>query len=167
VSASGLPQVARRNHAALLLGNGRVLVVGGEVFLGGFAGTESAELFERQNEIFIPVGEMTRPRIGPSMLLFADGSVLVMGGAEPDDDAFPTRSITPSERYFPDPFGLGVFDAFDLPLAFGRSDIAVGTVFGGGLVGGGDRRDGALGTGAERRTPLYFVERLVDLTAED
>jgi hypothetical protein len=167
LSASATPSIARRAHASLLLGNGRVLVVGGEVYVGGFAATESAEVFERQNEIFIPVGSMTRPRIGPSMLLFADGSVLVMGGAEPDDEAFPTRSLHQSERYTPDPFGLGVFDSFDLPLAFGRSAIAVGTVFGGGLVAGGDRRDGALGTGAERRTPLYFVERLVDLTEGD
>jgi hypothetical protein len=164
VRSSGQPVRARRDHVAVDLGAGRVLIAGGEIYSGGLAPTGEAEVYERANEIFIALeDEMARPRVGAAGIALTDGRVLIVGGAEVGTGAFPTRSIRPSELYEPGLTGIGEFtSAIDIPLTFGRSSIGGSEVFGRGLAAGGDRRDGLLASGDERRSPLYFVDKLVN-----
>lgn len=165
VRSTGLPTLARRQHVAAFLGGGRVLIAGGEIYLGGLAPTATAEVYERANGIFIPLDdEMDTARMGGAAIPLVGGDVLITGGARPGNGSFPTRSISPSEVYFPGPTGIGEFgDTVDIPLTFGRSDLAgSGEVFGRGVAAGGNRRDGNLVSGDERYSPLYFVDKLVN-----
>lgn len=163
VQATALPNRARRYHVAVHLGSGRVLVAGGEIYAGGYAAAADAEVFERQNQVFLPVeNEMNKARIGAFAIPLVGGDVLIYGGAEAGDNGFPTRSLRQAELYSPGPTGLGAFSALpDVSLRYGRSNLSAGEVFGRGVAAGGNHRDGSLENGDERRTPLYFLEKLV------
>lgn len=169
VTATGLPNRARRNHVAVYLGSGRVLIAGGEIYVGGLAPTDEAEVYERTNGVFLPLDDrMSRPRAGAGAVRLVGGDVVIYGGARPDDLAFPTRSLADSELYQPGPTGVGEFvQNIDVPLNYGRSDVAASEVFGRGVAAGGNHRDGRLGNGDERRTPLYFVDKLVNPGEEE
>jgi hypothetical protein len=161
VVRSGVPVRARRDHAAVHLGGGRVLVVGGEVYDGGIVPTRSAELWMRSTGLFVAVGDMEQARAKPAAFLLADGAVLVAGGArELGEPGFPTVSVVESERYAPGSTGVGSFELVDIPLSYGRSDALQVDVFGRAVVVGGTHRDGAIATGDERRTPQHFVDML-------
>ncbi|MEP7123053.1 MAG: kelch repeat-containing protein [Byssovorax sp.] len=70
---------ARNDHRAILLGNGKVLIVGGS----GLAGTlASAELYDPVANSFSPAGAMTLARSAPQLSLVGPGNakVLVTGG---------------------------------------------------------------------------------------
>jgi len=162
VDETGVPMVARRGHTAIFLGSGRVLLVGGEVGIGGLGPTKTTEVYERANEFFIPSGEMGVARAGAAAFRLLGGEVLVVGGATFGGGAFPTESLLTAELYTPDPFGTGTFENIDIPLNTARSDIVGLDVYGRAVVVGGTRRDGTLASGAERRTPLFFVERLMN-----
>jgi hypothetical protein len=69
--------VPRASHAAALLADGRVLLVGGWT---GSAPTASAELFDPASRKFIAAGEMSAPRINPAATVLRDGRVLITGG---------------------------------------------------------------------------------------
>lgn len=162
VRATGMPNRPRRRHAAMHFGSGRVLVAGGETFFGELAASASAEVYERANEIFIPVDDMEFARVDPVALLTNNGSVLVVGGARPAQDGFPTRAVTATDLYEPGVTGIGEFaGTVDLPLNYGRAGHSLpNELF--GIVVGGTHRDGRIGTGIERRSPLFFVEVLVN-----
>jgi hypothetical protein len=165
VRSTGLPALPRRFHAAAYLGSGRVLIAGGETSIGGIAPTATAEVYERANGIFTQLSdEMSVARVGAQALPLLGGDVLIAGGTRVGSGAFPTRSVSPSELYQPGVTGIGEFtDSIDVPLTFGRSDLAgSGEVFGRGVAAGGNRRDGLLLSGDERHSPLYFVDKLVN-----
>jgi hypothetical protein len=111
---------------------------------------------------------MEEPRHAPAAFLLADGNVLVSGGAKlgnDDDEELPTRSVRSSEIYLAGPEGIGTFEDFTastnkVELSYGRSDVVFVDVFGRAIVAGGTHRDGVLGTGDERRTPITFVDYL-------
>jgi hypothetical protein len=162
---TGVPVRARREHGAIHLGGGRVLVVGGEIFDSGLVPTASAELYVRATSAFVAVEDMEEARVRPAAFLLADGAVLVAGGTRTlGQPGFPFVSVVESEVFQPGPTGVGTFEAIDLPLSYGRSDLLAVDVFGRAVVVGGTHRDGVLGTGDERRTPQHFVDMLEDAT---
>lgn len=166
VRATGEPVLARRNHAAVFLGSGRVLLVGGEVSdgSGGAGATDQAELYVRASEAFLDVGDMETQRGSPAAFLLGDGNVLVTGGHRLNEtEGVPTRSNTSSELYVVEADGTGEFELLpDTPLSFGRSDLQFIDLFGRAIVVGGAHRDGELATGDERKTPLTFIDWLQD-----
>ena len=163
---TGLPNYARRHHVAVAIGSGRVLFAGGEVNVGGEAATSTAEVYEHINGIFLPVEDMDIARSGAAGFLLAGGNVLIVGGAQESSNGFPTASISTAELYVPGLSGVGTFEDIDIPLTFGRGDIQAISVFGRAMVAGGTSRDGTIANGNERRTPLFFVDRLLNPEGE-
>ena len=166
VRATGQPVLARRYHASVHLGSGRVLVLGGDVTdgAGGAGATDQAELYVRASEQFIAVGAMEQQRSAPAAFVLGDGNVLVAGGARLNETVgVPSRSNNTSELYVVAADGTGTFEELDnTPLSFARSDVLFIDVFGRAMVAGGSHRDGVLSTSDERRTPLTFVDWLQD-----
>jgi hypothetical protein len=70
---------ARRQHTAILLEDGRVLVAGG--YAGHICFTAGAELFDPATGMFSPTGGMHSERVGHTATLLASGEVLVAGGS--------------------------------------------------------------------------------------
>jgi hypothetical protein len=158
---SGVPIRARRDHAAVHLGGGRVLVVGGEVYDGGIVPTRSAELWVRGTGTFAALEDMEEARAKPAAFLLANGSVLVAGGTRTlGQPGFSAVSVIESEVFVPGSTGIGSFESVDVPLSYGRSDLLQADVFGRAIVVGGTHRDGAIAAGDERRTPQHFVDVL-------
>jgi hypothetical protein len=158
---TGVPVRARRDHAAVHLGGGRVLVVGGEVFDGGVVPTRSAEVWVRVAGSFTAVEDMEQSRAKPAAFLLADGNVLVTGGTrELGQDGFPYVSVIESELFSPGPTGLGTFEFIDVPLSYGRSELLQADVFGRAVVVGGSHCDGSIAGGDEQRSPQHFVDVL-------
>jgi hypothetical protein len=87
-TATSSMQSARDAHAAVLLNDGRVLIVGGDgatcngnfcEFAGSLA---TAELYARSSGTFSAAGEMNVPRTGPQTVLLRTGDVLIIGGVD-------------------------------------------------------------------------------------
>ena len=79
-AATGSMATARRFHTATLLGNGKVLVAGGED--AAATAFSSAELYDPTTGTFSPTkGSMTAPRAGHTATLLGNGKVLITGGA--------------------------------------------------------------------------------------
>jgi hypothetical protein len=66
--------VARSYHAATLLADGKLLVVGGD------GEQASAELFDPADAAFVPTGSLTAPHQGISAMRMPNGEVLIAGG---------------------------------------------------------------------------------------
>lgn len=79
-TATGNLLNARQNHTSTLLGNGKVLVAGGQGGVAGGLGLASAETYEPGTGSFSPAGPMAGPRYYHTATLLADGKVLVVGG---------------------------------------------------------------------------------------
>jgi hypothetical protein len=77
-TATGDLNVARWNHTATLLKDGRVLVVGGDGRPGLYQTT--AELYDPNTESWTLTGELFYPRFGHTATLLSDGRVIVAGG---------------------------------------------------------------------------------------
>ncbi len=77
-SPTGEMTVGRGNHTATLIGDGRVLVVGG--FGTGLVALDSAELYDPNRNTFSPTGSMTSARTNHPAIPLLDGRVLVVGG---------------------------------------------------------------------------------------
>lgn len=75
---TGSMNVARVAHTATLLGNGQVLVAGGENSTGFLA---SAELYNPVTGLWTLTGSMITPREGQQAVLLANGEVLAAGGS--------------------------------------------------------------------------------------
>lgn len=164
VTRAGVPDRARRHHAAVALGGGRVLFVGGEVFEGALGPSRRAEVYVRASNSFVPVEDMETPRVQPAAFLLGDGNVLVAGGTRTlDEPGFPTISVIESELYVAGDTGIGTFEAIELPLSFGRSELVQADVFGRAVVVGGTHRDGVVRSGDERKSPQHFVDMLEPL----
>ncbi len=163
IRPSAVPVVARREHAAVHLGAGRVLVVGGEVFSGGLAASSQAELYVRATQTFQALPDMREARQKPAAFVLGDGNVLISGGTKAlDQPGFPSISVIESELYVAGNTGVGTFEPIEIPLSYGRSDLIQVDVFGRAVVVGGTHRDGVVAGGAERQSPQVFVDMLED-----
>ena len=81
-SAAGSLNVARWGHAAKLLPNGKVLVIGGATdFVNSFPTTTSCELYDPNTDTWTLTGSMTGTRFFHTASLMRDGNVLVAGGS--------------------------------------------------------------------------------------
>ncbi|MCY0999981.1 galactose oxidase [Myxococcus sp. MISCRS1] len=87
--ATGALNRSRRNHAAVRLLDGRVLVVGGAQVAAPSA-LADAEVYEPTTGQWTVVAPMSEPRNDPAVVLLPDGRVLVAGGT--DADRRPLRS---------------------------------------------------------------------------
>ena len=93
-SQQTLMAVARENHTATKLSDGRVLLTGGVTGCQANSGvggttcfmTNSAELFDPATETFVSTNPMTDARSSHSAVLLASGQVLVAGGYENGND---------------------------------------------------------------------------------
>jgi IPT/TIG domain/Galactose oxidase, central domain len=81
----------RSGHTATLLGDGRVLIVGGA--------DATAELFDPLTATFSPTGGMTTQRYGATATLLANGKVLITGGFGPGTSSLPR--LNSAELYDP------------------------------------------------------------------
>jgi N-acetylneuraminic acid mutarotase len=72
----------RRHHTATLLGDGRVLVVGGQSLVGTALAT--SEIFDPVTNVATPAASMPAPRQHHSASLTPDGRVVVVGGSGSD-----------------------------------------------------------------------------------
>ena len=77
-TATGGMSVARVFHTATLLGDGRVLVTGGDDRYGTTYGT--AEIFDTSTGVFTPTGNMVYARSAHTATLLTNGKVLLAGG---------------------------------------------------------------------------------------
>jgi WD40 repeat protein len=75
---AGSMNVARANHAAVLLPSGKVLIVGGQSDPSTYL--SSAELYDPAANTFAPTGSMATARRGLTASLLPSGTVLVAGG---------------------------------------------------------------------------------------
>jgi hypothetical protein len=139
-SRTGSPRKPRAAHTATLLGDGRVLVVGGVRLRAGAPKTlGSAEVWDPASETFSPTGALAEARYVHTATLLPDGRVLVIGGFLFGDSEFETRASAeiwdPATEVFSDagwlPVGRDVHTA--TLLQDGRVLVVGG--FGGG---GGD-----------------------------
>ncbi len=80
--ATGNMTHPRMDASATLLADGRVLIVGGEDYIGVpvFQYVASAELYDPSTRKFTRTGSMTVPRANAAATRLMDGRVLVMGG---------------------------------------------------------------------------------------
>ena len=102
-TAVGNMIIARADHTATLLPNGKVLIAGGEG--DGFQALASAELYDPSTGTFAPTGSMITPRYAHSATLLADGRVLIAGGTQ---DVNRGNSVFTAEIYDP---STGAFTA--------------------------------------------------------
>lgn len=75
-SPTGAMVHGRRFHTLTLLGDGRVLAVGGEDGVGGV----TAELFDPATGVWAPTGNLSLSRHGHKTVRLNDGRILVAGG---------------------------------------------------------------------------------------
>ena len=66
-------------QAAVLLSDGRVLVVGGDMLDGTLTGSARAEIYDPATDTWTPTEDMSIERGRPNAILLADGRVLVTG----------------------------------------------------------------------------------------
>jgi hypothetical protein len=74
----------RTLHAATLLGDGKVLVTGGDSGNDSSTPLATAEIFDISTGMFTPTGNMVNARAGHTATLLANGKVLVAGGSSGD-----------------------------------------------------------------------------------
>ena len=82
-------------HAAVALGDGRVLITGGIDRPGGPT-TDAAWIYDPDEAVFRPISPMSSSRRGHAMVLLNDGRVLVIGGetrSSPNVEFDPLRSV--------------------------------------------------------------------------
>jgi len=92
---------ARTDHTATLLETGEVLVTGGATPGVDWIATDSAELFDPTQNVWLPLPTMTQPRLFHTATHLADGRVLIIGGLEPGNDMLTAAEVfDPTTRTF-------------------------------------------------------------------
>lgn len=114
----GQLNVARDQHLAVPLRDGRVLVVGGEG--PWYVNTLVTELYDPKTDSFVVVGNTNAPRYEASATLLSDGRVLVAGGWNPQREPTPQPAHASAEIYDP---ARGTWE-LTAPLTTGRRDHA-------------------------------------------
>lgn len=86
--------VKRHKHDAVLLANGRVLVVGGSDERDGAGAYRNAEIYNSTNKTFTAVGNMnaSRYKLQGTAVLLKNGKVLIAGGASRAEVFDPTTN---------------------------------------------------------------------------
>jgi hypothetical protein len=130
-TATGSMSQPRTAAAAVLLKNGKVLVVGGASDDGALS---SAELYNPETGTFSPTGSMAEARQGPSATLLEDGRVLVAGGSSSE-----VLLLSSAEIYDP---GKGEFEATGSMTVPRRNQTATLLYDGRVLIAGGDASSG-------------------------
>lgn len=146
VAGEGLLRGPRREHDALRLPDGRILLVGGRSETGG--ARRDAELIELDGDsgsARFTAGELAVPRIAPRVLGLDDGTVLVLGGV--DEAGMPIAEI---ERFDPE---TETFTALGAPWP-ARLDADYVA-----LPGGRAARIGGLEAGTWSRAVSVLLER--------
>ncbi|MFI6996944.1 kelch repeat-containing protein [Nocardia sp. NPDC050175] len=97
---------ARSVHTAVLLHDGRVLVIGGTVSVGRghYTALAFCEVFDPVTGTWTPTGSMARPRFDNTATVLTDGTVLVTGGGWRGwiaDWVFNAHNDWTTERYNP------------------------------------------------------------------
>jgi len=112
-SLTGSLNVARREHTATRITNGKVLVAGGSTGQPSGAGTPlaSAELYDPAVGTFSPTGSLSVARWGHTSTLIANGKTLIAAGGDS------VNFLTSAELYDPN---AGTFSSTG-SLTFGRN----------------------------------------------
>jgi N-acetylneuraminic acid mutarotase len=131
----GLMAEARTGHAAVVLGTGQVLVVGGAVPTGeGERAVASCELYDPETQTWTPTGDLAVARKGHQATLLPDGRVLVTGGDAVPAIPYRVESLATAEVYDPD---TGVWTRVaDLPGGGRSGHRCVRTPRGAVVIGG-------------------------------
>ncbi|MDR0310344.1 MAG: hypothetical protein LBJ21_02040 [Acidobacteriota bacterium] len=77
---TGKMTTARKDHTANVLGDGRVLIVGGT---SGVGALKTAEIYNPETGVFAQTGSMTTPRVNHTAT-FVNGLVVIAGGEDAD-----------------------------------------------------------------------------------
>jgi hypothetical protein len=103
---TGSMSIARSEHTATLLKDGRVLITGGVIAAGknGVVETNTAELYDPASGTFSPTGRMNAPQSEHTATLLQDGKVLIYGFGEaelydPATNSFTVTSNAPQRRW--------------------------------------------------------------------
>jgi uncharacterized repeat protein (TIGR01451 family) len=101
---------ARTNHRTALLNNGTVLITGGLTgSSSGFSDLSSAEIYDPSSGTFAATASMNAARDLHTATLLNDGSVLVTGGSQSENNCLNCGAIAGAELYQPStlvPLGL-------------------------------------------------------------
>jgi hypothetical protein len=144
-TSTGQMSVNRVFHTATLLGDGRVLVTGGD---DRYTNTyDTAEIFDPSAGVFTPTGNMLYARSGHTATLLADGKVLLAGG-------YGGNGTYPLAAELFDP-GTGLFTATG-PMTITRVGRPTATLLSDGrvLIAGGGTTAGAVALTAELFDPV-------------
>lgn len=99
-SSTGGMNVPRSGFSATTLGNGSVLVAGGETAPACGAMTASAELYQPGTGSFIPIPGMSVARYFPAAVRLVDGRVLIVGGRNNDGPNISAELFDPVSNLF-------------------------------------------------------------------
>lgn len=129
----GFMAEARKDHAAALLPDGRVLLAGGAGADG--RALSSFEVIDPEGLASAAQGSLAQPRMHAQALRAQDGSLLLVGGLDREGNP-----VDGAERWLP---GEGRFVSFALPFSARRDAVHLGLEDGSILQVGGRDRGGA------------------------
>lgn len=134
-TAVGPMTEARTGHAAVVLGTGAVLVVGGAVLTGdGERALASCELYDPATKSWTATGSLSIPRKGHQATLLPGGKVLVTGGDAVPAIPYWVDSLASAEVYDP---ASGVWKPVaDMPGGGRSGHRCVRTLWGAVVIGG-------------------------------
>ncbi|MCX7429647.1 MAG: hypothetical protein NTY17_01335 [Planctomycetia bacterium] len=96
-SPTGSMAIARRNHTATLLANGRVLVAGGYNGINsttdGTGNVNAPEIYDPAKRTFSATADMTSARRYPTATMLPDGKVLIAGGYDDTNAVLLTADV--------------------------------------------------------------------------